>query len=468
MKERNKRLFHNTFIIGIGTVISKTTQYVILALCTYWMSTSEYGIADICVSTASLIVPVVTIDISQAAFRFSKEKNLKGLLTFASIVSVLGPAICFLLLPLSYTFPQVGSYWLLISCLVLFESIFNSLKEYTRGSEKSKTYVIGGVINAIIQTASCFLFVYMLTMGINGYLLALCVGYFSESVFIFFSMKVYSLIDLSSLDKKEIKEYVKFSLPLMPNTLMWWIISISDRYFVLFMINDSAAGIYSVAAKIPALISVVATLFFKAWEMSAIAEKDSTDKEEYTSNMFRRLVAVVSISISGLLIILRPLLGVLVSPDFYEGWQYATVLIVAAGFSACQAFVGTAYTVEKDSLGCLKTTFVTAVLNIVLNYFLISSLGIMGAAISTLISYAVVLVYRLFDTRKYIKISTNWLVFVFVFLIIVIESLSLSYFPEWYLVISLVSFLLVILMHFKLLKNDAMQLFSRIKDSEEK
>lgn len=454
MRERNKRLFRNTTVIGIGTIVSKATQYIILSLCTFLMSTSEYGIADTCITTASLLVPLVTIDISQSAFRFAKESNKKGLVTFASLISIVGPFICFLVLPISSLFPKIGEYWLYISLLVVFESIYNFLKEFTRGNEYSKLYVFGGVANALSQIISFLILVFVCRLGIVGYILALCIGYAIEIVFLFFALHIYGSFDLKSIHKEDVKEYVKFSLPLMPNTLMWWIISISDRYFILYMIDESATGLYSVAAKIPALITIITTLFFKAWEMNAISEKDSVDKDKYTSNMFGQLSVIVALSIGLLLVLLRPILRIMVSNEFFDGWHYATILIAASGFSACQSFIGTAYTVEKDSIGCLKTTFVTAISNIILNFILIYYMGIIGAAIATLASYIIVFLYRLFDTRKYTKISINWLAFAGSFGVIVLEAILLSLLSEWYYPIAIVSFVLIIIINFKVIKKD--------------
>lgn len=454
MEERNKRLFRNLFVIGVGTVISKVTQYVVLAFCTYWMTTGEYGIADLCASTSALLVPIVTIDIAQAAFRFSKNDNRSGLITFGMLISFLGPSLCFLLLPLSHLFPRVGEYWAAISFLVLMESLYGVLKEYTRGNERSKTYVAGGIINAAVQVVACLLFVYVFKMGVEGYIFALVAGYFFEIVFLFFALRVFSMLRFSSISKSEVKEYLKFSLPLMPNTLMWWIISVSDRYFILFMIGDSATGIYSVAAKIPALVSIVSTLFFKAWEISAISEKSSSDRGRYSSDMFERISLLVALSISALFVLLRALLKIMVSSEFFESWQFATVLIAAAGYASCQSFVGTTYTVEKDSIGCLKTTCFTAVVNILLNLLMIHLFGIMGAAVATLISYILVLVYRLVDTRKYVALSVNWVRFSATFAIITIESFGLALLPDWYYLISTLCFAIIVIINYRKLKSD--------------
>ena len=69
------------------------------------------------------------------------------------------------------------------------------------------------------------------------------------------------------------------------------------------------------------------------------------------------------------------------------------------------AFVATSYTVHKDSLGFLISGTIGAIVNIILNFIMIPFWGATGAALATCISYIVVFVYRIWNTRKYLILN---------------------------------------------------------------
>lgn len=117
--------------------------------------------------------------------------------------------------------------------------------------------MISGFINAAIQVSCCVLYVYVLNLGITGYILTLITAYIFEIIYCFFRINVFQFLQKSSFSKTVLKDLLKYSIPLAPNKIMWWIISAFNRYFLLWLVNASATGLYSVAAKFPALITIV-------------------------------------------------------------------------------------------------------------------------------------------------------------------------------------------------------------------
>ena len=63
-----------------------------------------------------------------------------------------------------------------------------------------------------------------------------------------------------------------YCVPLIPTAVFWWIMGVSDRYLVKWFVESDANGIYAVAYKIPTILTILATVFMDAWQLSAIAE----------------------------------------------------------------------------------------------------------------------------------------------------------------------------------------------------
>ena len=266
-------------------------------------------------------------------------------------------------------------------------------------------YSLGSVIQAFLAAGLNIVFLLGYDMGIYGYYLAYILANVISSVYVFFAGKLWKYIKCFKLDWQLVRQMLKYSVFLIPTSLMWWVTNSSDKVMLSSMVGVAATGIYSVSYKLPTLLSTCSTIFNVAWSYSAIKENESDDREEYNTAVYNGLVSVVLIAASGLMLILKPFMRIYVAQEYYSAWMYTPWLIVGTAFLTLGSFLATMYTVYKDSKGFLKSGAAGTVLNIILNAVLIPSCGILGAAIATGASYIAVFVYRVIDTRKYIKIN---------------------------------------------------------------
>ena len=108
-----------------------------------------------------------------------------------------------------------------------------------------------------------------------------------------------------------------------------------------------------------------------------------------------------------LLLILKPLLKIYVGTDFYASWKYVPPLLVGSAVMTLGTFLSNEYTAHKDSKGFLYSSLLGAAVNIALNYMLISKIGVIGSSLATCISYIIVFIFRVFNTKKYVRITYN-------------------------------------------------------------
>lgn len=207
------------------------------------------------------------------------------------------------------------------------------------------------------------------------------------------------------IQRSLVKEMFRYSLGLMPNALMWWIMNSSDRIMITAFLGASANGLFAVAYKIPTLLTTIANTFTQAWSYSAIREAESDDKDDYSNKVYEGLVAVVLLLSCGMILFIKPFFRFYVEESYFVAWRYAPLLIISFVFITLSTFVGTTYIVYKDSKGFLKGAILGAVLNIVLNLILIPQIGINGAGAATAIGYIFVFFYRVKDTQKYLKLA---------------------------------------------------------------
>lgn len=181
----------------------------------------------------------------------------------------------------------------------------------------------------------------------------------------------------------------------------------SDRYVLAGLLGVSATGIYAVAAKIPGILSVFENIFYQAWQTTAINKAEDEQRDSIFSVVFQNYMTVMIIGLMGLLVISKPTILWFFAGDYREAWIYLPPLIMGVVVHALGGNLGSLYAVFKNTKGALISTFLGAIINIALNFLVIPFVGIMGAALTTLLGYFVTLVYRWIDTKKFVKISIN-------------------------------------------------------------
>ena len=177
---------------------------------------------------------------------------------------------------------------------------------------------------------------------------------------------------------------VSHSLPLIPASVAWWIMTSIDRYMLLYMCGAEANGLYSVAHKFPTVISVVMTFFINAWQITAVRNKDDSDIGEFTSSIFEKLFCV-GLGMAYFMILISKILGHLFfAKDFFAAWTMTPLLTVSTIFSTLSLFLGAQFTASKRSDLHLKSNIISMIANVILNLILIKEMGIDGAAYGTI------------------------------------------------------------------------------------
>ena len=152
---------------------------------------------------------------------------------------------------------------------------------------------------------------------------------------------------------------------------MWWIMNSLDRVMISAMIGIEETGIYAISYKIPSILIAVTNVFNQAWLFSAIKEKNSSDRNVYKNKIFYSLETFVITIALILLIILKPLLSFYVGKSFYGAWRYVPPLLLGTVLLTLATFLSNEYTANKDSCGFLKSSFIGAIVNLMLNFILI-------------------------------------------------------------------------------------------------
>lgn len=435
---------------------SRIIQFIFIPLYTYWLSTTEYGIIDTIVITVSLVGPFASLTIQDALLRFllGERKKAPSFYTTSIVIWFIGSMI-FLLsyIPFSYI-EVVRPYWLQFYLYLILSNLYAIQTSFLRGKEKNKLYSVIGVLFTLLQVSLIVLFVARWKQGVAGYLYAQDIAF---AVAIFISIVLsgsWRCFKPSACNKSDVCSMLNYSIPLVPNAIMWWIINSSDKYMIMYFISASANGIFSIAAKIPTVINVVYQIFLMAWQISAVDEYKNQDSKVFYSRIYRCLVSGLFLFASLIFIFIKPAVYFLLEESYWEAWKYIPILFISAIFSSLAGYYGTFYVAYQKTKGALRTSAVCAVCNIVLNYVLLMKGGVVGVALATMFSFILLHIYRVKDTAKLVRIPSEWKTILLNTVGLLLQTLSMFRFDGTLLVIiEVVLCIVVVAVNLRMIKE---------------
>lgn len=411
MKSNYKKLGKNTLLFALGSFTQKAMAFLLVPFYTYVLSTSDYGTADLIITVSSMIWPLFTLLIDDAILRFSLDKNEKKeqIISIGFYINLFGFLIMLCLSPLVLLVSALKEYYLLF-VLYYFAYSINSFFSYAlRGLEKTKLFSLTGVISSFIAISCNLLFLLVFKWGVRGYLLSYILAFFITGI-IQFSLGKFSqyIIPFSAINKDKKREMMRYALPMIPNSISWWISNSSDKLIVSYVCGISVNGIYSVSYKIPSLITTCSSIFSNAWQISAVEGFGSEENRKYFSDIYYKYSTVCMFLAAVLIAFNKIVCRVAFSKDFYLAWINVPVLLYAVTFQIMSGFLGTIYTTAKKTKMIFVSTVIAALSNIVLNIIFIPIYGGLGAAWATCASYVILWIIRVVDSKKIMKLSVNW------------------------------------------------------------
>ena len=315
--------------------------------------------------------------------------------------------------------------WGYFYCLLIVQGLYNILINYTRGIGKSFSFAFAGILNTVVLLGTNVMLLAGFHMGLTGYMISLLLSFTIAVIFLIITDRKSFHLSIKNIDFCLLKQMLRYSAPLIPTAMMWWVMNASDRYVITWFLGVSATGIYAVSHKIPTVINMLYSIFQQAWQVSAVEEGESKGKEAFYSNIYGIFCSALFIATSFIILIDKPLIHLVVEDSFEDAWKYVPMLVISAIFSSLAGFLGINYVVSEKTVGAFVTSAITATLNLGLNIALTPFIGMQGTAFATMVGFIVLWLIRSIDTQKYIKFNQNYRLIVVQTVILIIQSVLL-------------------------------------------
>lgn len=453
MDSKYKVLASNTIIFAIGNILVKLISFFLMPLYTSVLTTEQYGVAELLNNSIEIVIPIATLCIVEALYRFSiDDEDHSTIFVNSIVVTIIGDLLAFIVCLIWYVlFHYEYTFYFFI--LFVTTTFYKLTIQFARGLGHVKRYSFYGVLNSFLLIISNVILLVVLKGSIKSYLLSFSIGYGISAIVAMIFSEEYKYVELKKFDYKKLTEMLNYSLPNIPNMLSWWVNSLSDRYIILFFWGSGVTGLYTAASKLPAMINLVTSIFQQAWQYSTATEIDNNDNSSFFSNIFR-MYSYVCFSCCGFLIIINKLIcKLLLKDNFFIAWKFVPLLLLAATFGCISTYFGTFYNAIKNNKMLMISTLFGAVVNLVLNFLLIPLCGGMGAAIATAVSYLVIMVFRMINVLKFITIIFNKKRFIVQILTLISLSIIGSYESSILTILSIIFMCVIVLSDFYVIKN---------------
>lgn len=406
-----KRLGKNTIFVFLGNAGSRLIGLLMLPFYTRWLGPQEYGTVDVISTYAMLLVSFVVWCISDAIFVIPKNGTVEDKKSYFttgwlfSLASFALAAVIFYVLDIFFKSQAIensfaSNLWY-IYFIILGTHLQQYTQQFTRCIDKMGVYSITGIVHTSFLAFLSFVFIPL--YGVHGYIIAYVLSYIISAVYSFIFSGSYKYIALSKTNKDNLTLLLKYSIPLLPNSAMWWIVSGLNRPLIEANIGMEANGILAVANRIPGIIGMLFTIFNNAWVISMMEEYGKPDFVKFFNTTVRSVMFPSILASIILSVFMKPLITIMADDAFIEAYKYAPIAIMAVILSNFSGLIGGVFAAKKQSKYFFFSSFWAALTSIVFMFLLIPPFGLYGATIAMCLSYVAATISRCYYTKNDLK-----------------------------------------------------------------
>jgi O-antigen/teichoic acid export membrane protein len=445
---------HST-IYSTAEILKKGVGFILIPLYTRYLTPADYGVIEILNLILEVLGMLVGVRIAAAQMRYyhhyQSHEDKREIFTTA-LIAVAGLSL------LSMLVLWTGASWLarialgsesftphcqiVIVCLAI-QSIF-LIAENDLIIRKKSLFYSGLVIFLLILSLSLnIIFLSVFHLGIWAILWSILITKAVNLAVVPICLRG----DRIRFSWDKLRPMIQYSLPLIPASFAMFILHFGDRFFLQKYFSSTEVGIYSLGYKFGMIISVlIVTPFQRVWGTHSFEIEQQPDAKLVYARIFTYFSLLLALFSLCICVFINDIIGTIAPPSYATAASIVPMIVLAY---ACLALGNAA------SLGILlsnKTKHIAFIqipvtaLNIILNFSLIPSLGMWGAALATLISFGIMLFITLVISQRLYPIAYEYrrltILFTATVLLYLISTLTAG---SWLLQISFHSLIVIAL-----------------------
>jgi len=399
IKKELKVLGKHSSIYGLASVLNGLVGFLLLPLYTRYLTTADYGTLEILYFVATIISITMSVGIGEAMSRFyfdRKEQSDRdevvsttyiGYGIFSIVCSVVLISCAGMISDLVFDTRDRTMECALVLATLGLNFLMDTGFGYFRVVQKSVHVTVHSISKLLLTISLNILFLVGLEMGVMGILLGTLIA--NAVIGIAMTIPILRKIGLR-FSAPVLKQMVKYGLPLIPSSMATYLIIAADRYFVKEYVGLADAGLYTLGYKFGVLVGTFVTAPFNTiWYPRRFEYFNEKGSEQMYARIFTYFMAVVTLGVLGVSLYSEDVIMIMTTEEFWPAFQIVPVIALSQLFHSLFYHFSIGISYFKKTVYFTYINILTAAVNLSLNFLLIPSYGIWGAAWSTVITYIV-------------------------------------------------------------------------------
>lgn len=405
-------------IYSLGGVAGMFIGIFLVPVYTRVFSPNEYGVIDLIATLTALLNLFLILGLDSAVGRYyvdveeNRDRKRTASTAFFYLAVCSAIAISFLV----YLSEEISallfgdsaySIFLVVALAAIpFTVLFTSFQNLLRFSFRPFAFAATSIGCMLLQASLIIYFVVFLRLGISGiYMATLATFVIFSGIGFWLTRSSYSL----TFSYARLKELLHFGVPLVPLSLAHYIMTYSDRYFLRYFSGLDDVGLYGVGYRLASVLGLLVLGFQKAWGPFVYSIYKDKDAKRIFSKTYDYVSIATCLAILGLSIFAKEILLILTTPDYIEAYKVIPFIATSIAAYTFGGYFSFGIGIAKKNIHRAWSGFMAALVNLGLNYLLIPPLGMIGAAIATIISFLLMGVVLMRISQRYYRVEYKFM-----------------------------------------------------------
>lgn len=407
-QNRAMQMLRNLGIYAVGSIGSRLMTFLLVPIYSFFIAPSEFGYYDICFAAIMLMLPLISMQLREGSFRFLLDATTADertrVVTFTMVAMLRNICACLVLGVAAHLLFDIRCMWYTLVFACVF-ALFEVVQQMLRGLGHNKLFAGCGILSSFLIFAISVPLVVWADMGIEGVFLGNIVARVIAMLFAEWRVGVFRNYMRSDVDYRAVgREIMRFSYPLVLVNLIVLFIASGNRFFIEHFLGLHDNGLYAVAVKFAAILEAMTLIINQTWQETAIKQYSDNDRDAFYTKILNVYLWVLVALVVGISYSARLLYGYIVGTEYQESMWLVYPLVLSSMILAMLFFYDMGYQCSKNTSRQLPCLIVALVISLVTNYLFTIWWGLYGILASINVTYLFMLVYKMIDTRRYMRL----------------------------------------------------------------
>jgi len=420
-------LLSDTLVYGISSVAARFVTYLLVPFYTDVFIPAEYGIIGLIYSAIAVLNVLFTFGMESAYLRYAADRKKARsvfttiqltLLTVASVLAILLWFSSPVIMPYLGLTPQTADLFYYMIAILWLDTLAIVPFAELRLVRKSYLFAAIRLANVCINLSLNFYLILSLNFGLEAVLISQLAASGSTALFLWaYTASMFQ----SSFNRTYLMRALTFGLPFIPAGIGYTINEFIDRFFLNAMtINEVEAiygagmtpeavtGIYNACYKLAVFMLLIVQMFRMAWQPFFMRHAEGDDAKDLFRQVFRVFNMVAATAFLVVALFAREIASIpvpilqttIIDQSYWQGLSIVPLILMAYWFQGWYVNFTAGIFIKERTEYLPKVTLLGAAITLIANSIMVSSLGMMGSAIATLLSYSAMAVVLLYISKR--------------------------------------------------------------------